>query len=983
MIRSVDAGQLDLAYSLATTRALFSHRALLVDGTEITSGVARKAGTTAFLFTGQGSQRLGMGKGLYERFEVFRSAFDEVLRHLDPELRSIIWGEDEEQLNQTGNTQPALFAVEVALATLVQSLGVLPDHVAGHSIGEIAAAHIAGVLSLEDAAQLVQQRARLMQALPQGGAMVSIIATEDEVRKQLGKSRKVSIAAVNGPQSIVISGDRTQVAKIAKRFEKTKQLSVSHAFHSPLMEPMLDDFRNAITGITFNPPRIPMATTGDVTTVDYWVEHVRDTVRFHDNVQSLSHVDTFVEIGPDGVLAAMVDGAVATQRKDRDEVSAFALALGTLTVKGADIDWATYYAGTGAKRIALPTYAFQRERFWPTTAPKSVVDDWLYEVVWEQHPVKTTSEGTWLVLGDATGFQGDITTDPDSDHVGVLSIGDTSPLEVLRTLRTDAPLWCVSADPAVWGEGRVAALERPERWGGLIRVETETWAVPQNENEVTFHADGVLVPRLRRIEAATPWEPTGKILLVGADGPMGEQLKQSLENSTDTFTDDVTSVIYVGEHLSLDALTELDEQLGDRELDAFVIFGSVAGVWGFRGQAQQAAYSVIVEEFARQRKARGLKATSVAFAPWEGTTDQSMTAHLRMSGIPVLKAQHAIQAIYRAVASGRTNVVAADVRWDTFALENRLFAHLNPVQVTNDPVLKQTLLKLPEYERHGALLTLVREKAALVLGHNGTQAIEPDVPFRDLGFDSLTAVDLRNQIQTESGLSLSAALVFDYPTPNELAEHLLTELLGGADDIVITTRATTDEPIAIVGMACRYPGGVRSPEDLWQLLLDGTDAIGEFPADRGWDLANLYSGQSVTRSGGFLYDVPNFDPDFFSISPREAMVMDPQQRIVLETAWEALERAGVDPASIRGSVTGVFVGGGSGEYRPSPRRPAWSGRPRSQRRCCPAASPTRSACRARRFRLTRRARRRWSRCTWPRRRCARANARWRWPAAYA
>ncbi|WP_052685567.1 type I polyketide synthase [Lentzea aerocolonigenes] len=358
-IRAVEAAEVDVAWSLVRSRALFEHRAVLFDGVELASGVAGEH-TLAVLFSGQGSQRLGMGRELYARFPAFADAFDDVLAHLDPELKKVIWGDDEEKLNQTGNTQPALFAFHTALFRLVQAFGIKPAHLAGHSIGEIAAAHVAGVLSLEDAAKLVSARASLMQALPQTGAMVAVQATEEEVSRHL--TSKVSIAAINGPGSIVIAGDEAEVEAIAARFEKTKRLKVSHAFHSPLMESMLDDFRRAIAGIRFGEPKIPISAMGDVTDPEYWVSHVRDAVRFTDNVAKIP-ATKFLEVGPDGVLSALVDGAIPTLRKNKTEEAALAAALGQLHVDGINVDWAPWL--TGGKLISLPTYPFDHERFWP------------------------------------------------------------------------------------------------------------------------------------------------------------------------------------------------------------------------------------------------------------------------------------------------------------------------------------------------------------------------------------------------------------------------------------------------------------------------------------------------------------------------------------------------------------------------------------------------------------------------------------------
>ena len=357
----------DIGFSLATTRAALEHRAALVDGQLIT-GSTRQGGKTAWLFTGQGAQRAGMGQRLHEAFPAFAAAFDEVLSHFDGGLRDVIASGD--GLDDTGNTQPALFAFEVALYRLFESWGVKPDFLAGHSIGELAAAHVAGVWSLEDACKVVAARGRLMQALPPGGAMIAIQATEDEVTPHL--TEKVGIAAINGPRSVVISGDADAAEAIAAHFadRKTKRLTVSHAFHSPLMDPMLDEFRAVASSVTYNEPTIPIV-GAEPTDPEYWVRHVRGTVRFADAVRALADlgVTRYLEIGPDAVLTGMAGQTleapatlVPTRRGDRDEVTTAVEAVATLHVNGVSPDWTAVFGG--GKRVDLPTYAFAHQRFW-------------------------------------------------------------------------------------------------------------------------------------------------------------------------------------------------------------------------------------------------------------------------------------------------------------------------------------------------------------------------------------------------------------------------------------------------------------------------------------------------------------------------------------------------------------------------------------------------------------------------------------------
>ncbi|WP_146167907.1 type I polyketide synthase, partial [Micromonospora sp. MH33] len=372
----------------------------------------------------------------------------------------------------------------------------------------------------------------------------------------------------------------------------------------------------------------------------------------------------------------------------------------------------------------------------------------------------------------------------------------------------------------------------------------------------------------------------------------------------------------------VDAARHLDELTRDHDLSAFVLFSSLAGTMAGPGQANYAPGNAWLDALARRRRADGLPATAIGWGLWAdgGVSAGDVERRMARSGIRAMDPARAVRALHRALDHDETHLVVADVDWDRVAAApgrrpDPLIRDLLTAPPASDTdrasagtALRRRLAGLVEAEQLDALRELVRAEVAAVLGHGGADQVPPRRAFRDLGFTSLTAVELRNRLDAATGLTLPATLAFDHPNPDALAIHLRTELLGGQERPETATpavRPVDDDPIVIVGMGCRFPTGAGSPAEFWRLLADGVDAMGDLPTNRHWDLTGLPS--SVTQ-GAFLDDAGAFDAQFFGISPREAIAMDPQQRLLLETSWAAIEDARLDPLTLAGGRVGVFAG---------------------------------------------------------------------------
>ncbi|MGA5227273.1 SDR family NAD(P)-dependent oxidoreductase, partial [Streptomyces koyangensis] len=389
-------------------------------------------------------------------------------------------------------------------------------------------------------------------------------------------------------------------------------------------------------------------------------------------------------------------------------------------------------------------------------------------------------------------------------------------------------------------------------------------------------------------------------------------------------------------------IAHLHELTRDHDVTLFVLFSSIVGVLGNAGQANYAAANAYLDAVAEQRRAEGLPVTSVAWGPWADAgmaTADVLTDRMSHDGLAPMDPDTAVAALRAAVTEGAPHATVLDVDWRAYASamtaarpspligdlpEVRRALEATAATAPDTHALRDRLRGLAPAEQDRLLTDLVRAEVATALRHSSPEAVDVSRAFKDLGFDSLTAVEVRNRITAATDVKLPTTLLFDHPNTTAVVAHLRTLLLGDerpAAAPVVVPAGVTDEPMAVVAMACRFPGGVTTPEELWNLMAAEVDAVSTPPEDRGWDLDALYDpdperhGTTYSREGGFIQDVAGFDPAFFGISPREALAMDPQQRLLLETSWETFERAGIDPGTLRNSATGVFVGSITTDYQ--------------------------------------------------------------------
>ncbi|HEX4702339.1 MAG TPA: type I polyketide synthase, partial [Pseudonocardiaceae bacterium] len=939
----VDA-PVDVAYSLATTRSAFEHRAVVVgaDADDLRAGlvelanrgVAEPVGRTVFVFPGQGSQWTGMALELAETAPVFAGKLAECADALAPFVDWSLLDELRGPLDRVDVVQPACWAVMVSLAALWTSYGVRPDAVVGHSQGEIAAACVAGGLSLADGARVVASRSKVIaSALAGRGGMVSVALPFDDVTALIGPG--LSVAARNGARSTTVSGDPDALDALVARCTadgvRVRRVAVDYASHSTQVEAIRAELLDVLAPVRPRTGTVPLLSTvtGDwldteALDAEYWYRNLRQVVLFEPTTLALAEqgYSVFVEASAHPVLGSAIAGtlpdAVVTGSLRRDDggLVRFLDSVGALWVRGVDVDWCL----TGSV-VDLPTYPFQRQRYWPTlpsavdTAATSdtvdagfwsavenadsaelartldlepaavdgllpalsayrsaqrtrtTVDNNRYRVSWQPITVDTDPRlsGTWLVVSPDGDARATVVADAlakrgatvvrdgagDQELAGVVSFachedGLTGTLALIQA-GIDAPLWTLTegavstgradrlsspAQAAVWGLGRVAALEQPGRWGGMVDLPDvlderalnrlcAALAGPDGEDQLAVRASGVFARRLVRspLGSGAPvrdWTPNGTVLITGGTGALGGHLARWLAErgaehlvlasrhggaspltaelaelgcqvtvvACDVADRDAlarvlaeyppTAVLHAAGVLDdgvLDSLTperldgvlrpkalaaaNLYELTRDLDLSAFVLFASTAGVWGGPGQANYAAANAYLDALAEHARADGRSVTSVSWGPWAdaGMADNAAVAERqRRGGIHALDPALALSALQQALDHGDTAVTVAGVDWARYALA---FTAVRPSPLLlGIPEARQVLASAPadvrpglagltDVERQRAVVDLVRTQVAGVLGYPGASDVEPGRAFTDLGFDSLTAVDLR------------------------------------------------------------------------------------------------------------------------------------------------------------------------------------------------------------------------------------------------
>jgi acyl transferase domain-containing protein len=1079
-----DAGVADAGYRLATGRAVFEDRAVVLASdaagfasalTSLAAGepaagvitgtaAADGGGEVAFIFAGQGGQWAGMAAGLAPSCPVFAGRLAECAAalqpHVDWPVAQVLAGRaDAGLLDRWGGlggdeiVQPVLWAVMVALAEAWRWLGVTPSAVAGHSQGEIAAACVAGGLSLQDGAMIVARRSQVLAALAGQGTMLSVAWDEQTAAGHLSRMPGAHLAAVNGPGQVVLSGTRQALEPAAAAAEaegtRVRWLPVDYASHCAQIDQVEAELGEVLAGITPQPGQVPFysAVTGGATDTAgldaaYWYANVRQPVRFAQVVRSLadSGHTVFVEVSPHPVLVAAItqtleaagtEAVVAgSLRRDDGGLDRLLASAAELFVRGTPVDWAAVFGGRSARWADLPTYAFQRQRYWPprpahpgSSLPaagadgaeagfwaavdqadvdalaatvgadeqarsslqamagalpvlsrwrqrqrqQTVLDRWRYRVTWQPFPDPEPAPlaGRWLLVipaeaagavaslvGDCARMLADggaqvltlevdllspdrqelavrireilasassngaspngISQNGDGQPAGVISLlalegwpGATGTLALVQALGdagVEARLWTLTSgavatgpgdvlpDPVqalVWGLGRVVALEYPQRWGGLIDVPPVIagqvtarvrgiLAGQGGEDQVAIRQHGTFARRLVRAAPAgvpeRPWKPSGTVLVTGGNGALGPHIarwlvargaghvvlvsrrgmttkgaarlaaqvrdlgagvtvaacdvtdRPALAGLVSRLAAEgraVTSVIHAAALIALKSLEDLSQEefaavcdgkdvgaanldavFGDAVLDAFVLFSSIAGVWGSGDHGAYAAANAYLDALAERRRARGLTATSIAWGVWDawlfldgGSMPADMdSGQLRRRGLPFMAPELAFAGLQQALDHDETFIAFADVDWQRFV---KAFTSVRPSplldgvaearqaleddgaeaggaerELAGGEALVARLAGLTASEQEQEVLNLIRSQAASVLGHASPDAVQPGTAFRDLGFDSVTAVDLRNKLNAVTGMRLSATLVFDYPTPAVLAAWL-------------------------------------------------------------------------------------------------------------------------------------------------------------------------------------------------------------------